>query len=287
MASLESLKKEIQFNDRLGVLLSVMKSIASQQFQALEKLLKPNPAFFDAIQTIAATFNLELLAHPFTAGTGPIGIIAVTSDVGLLGGLNQQVILGAIREFREAPGELLVIGRRGVAYAREHGFSCREFPGIQEDHRRALAEQVRDHALNEVLNGRLGRLSIVYPRALSFTLQRVEVIPVLPCQSWLKSATVLRGLRKGQRLLMESRVERVVEYLLWAWLSEKLYEVFGSARLAELAARSVHLEGSTQELKRRRNKLLLRYFRMRHEVIDRGMRELAAARSLYRDEDTG
>ena len=53
------------------------------------------------------------------------------------------------------------------------------------------------------------------------------------------------------------------------------------SRLAELAARSVHLEGSTQELQRRGKKLHQQYFRRRHEVIDNSMRELFAARSLY------
>ena len=80
---------------------------------------------------------------------------------------------------------------------------------------------------------------------------------------------------------MESSLEHVLEYLVWAWLGGKLYEALGSSRLAELAARSVHLEGSTQELQRRRGRLMRRYFRERKEVIDRSMRELFAARALY------
>ena len=60
-----------------------------------------------------------------------------------------------------------------------------------------------------------------------------------------------------------------------------LVDIFGMSRLAELAARSVHLEGSSQELQRRGKTLQLRYFRERHEVIDRSMRELFASRSLY------
>jgi hypothetical protein len=80
---------------------------------------------------------------------------------------------------------------------------------------------------------------------------------------------------------MESSIANTLEYLVWFWLGQRLYEVLGLSRLAELAARSVHLEGSCQELQRRGQKLRLRYFRQRHEVIDRNMRELFAARALY------
>jgi F0F1-type ATP synthase gamma subunit len=154
---------------------------------------------------------------------------------------------------------------------------------VEEDTCRTLAERVRDHALNNVLEGRLGQLTLVHPTAPSFTVQRVEVVPVLPCQEWLTAHPVPRGVRSRNPLLMESPVEKVVEYLVWLWLGEKLYEAFGQSRLAEFAARSVHLEVSSQELQRRKKKLLLRYFRVRHEVIDQSMRELFAARSLYSD----
>ena len=156
---------------------------------------------------------------------------------------------------------------------------CREFPGVQEETRRTLAEQVRDYVLNRVLQGQLGTLVIVYPHPLSFTVQRVESVQAVPCQGWLQAGGRPGGVRG--RILMESSVGSTLEYLVWVWLSEKLFEIFGFSRLAELAARSVHLEGSSQELKRRKDRLMRRYFHERHEVIDRGMRELFSARSLY------
>ncbi len=280
MANLIQLKQEIQFNGRLGGLLDALKSIAAQQFQSLERAYRSNPSFFEAIQTIAATLDLAHLAHPFTLGQGAAGVIAVTSDTGLLGGLNQQVMVTATQEFYRAPGELIVVGERGVTHARESKLPCKAFPGVLDAGRRGLATQVRDYAINQVLSGRLGSLAIVYPHALSFTVQRIELVRVLPCTDWLASDAASRGARSGP-VLLESSQRAILEYLVWTWLGQRLYEVFGMSRLAELAARSVHLEGSSQELQRRGQKLWLRYFRERHEVIDRSMRELFSARSLY------
>lgn len=285
MASLTKLRKEITFNSQLGTLLNVMKSIATQQYQSLEDRWASNPSFFEAIQTIAGTFDLEGISHPFCRETGPVGVIAVTSDAGLLGGLNQQVIAAAVRQYRTEPGELIVVGKRGLAYLQEYGYPATELPGVQDEKRREQADQLRDYVLNKVLQGELSRLVIVYPRSLTFTSQRVETVQALPCQGWLKGAEGRRGVRGGA-ILMESTLGRVLEYLVWAWLSQQLFDAFGSARLAELGARSAHLEGSSTELKRRKEKLMRKYFRERHEVIDRGMRELFAAKAIFGSEES-
>jgi len=60
-----------------------------------------------------------------------------------------------------------------------------------------------------------------------------------------------------------------------------VHEIFGLSRLAEFAARFVHLEESSQKLKDMDGKLQQEYFRVRHELIDRNMRELFSARLLY------
>jgi F0F1-type ATP synthase gamma subunit len=225
MPALTQLKKEIQFNGRLNGLLDVMKSISAQQFQVLEATLKANPQFFDVIQAIAGTFDLEHFSHPFTQDLGPIGIIAVTSDAGLLGGLNQQVITAAMREYRREPGEMIVIGKRGISYLQEYKLSCREFPAAQEETRRTLAGEVRDYVLNQVLEGRFGRLTIVYPKAISFTVQRVEAIRALPCQAWLRDKPRQGPLVSGH-VMLESSSASLLEYLVWLWVSGKLFEVF-------------------------------------------------------------
>lgn len=280
MAAIAKLKQEIQFNNRLAGLLDALKSIAAQQYQALERKFRANERLFEAARLIVGTFDVEHMAHPYTQTDGPVGVIAVTSDTGLLGGLNQQVVATAVREYRRSPGELMVVGERGLAHLREAGLPCQAFGGIQDTGRAVLAARVRDYALGQVMRGRLAALSIVYARALSFTSQRIELVRALPLGEWFKSGGVPRGVRGGP-VLLESPVAGILEYATWVWLSSKLLEVFALSRLAELAARSVHLEGSSQELQRRGKQLQLRYFRERHELIDRNMRELFAARSLY------
>ena len=76
-------------------------------------------------------------------------------------------------------------------------------------------------------------------------------------------------------------MDDVIEYLVYLWIGQKFYDIFGLSRLAEFAARYVHLEESLHKLKEMDGKLKLQYFRIRHELIDRNMRELFSARLLY------
>ena len=56
------------------------------------------------------------------------------------------------------------------------------------------------------------------------------------------------------------------------------------AKRVQVSARAAHLEGSSQELGRRGRTLQLRYYRERREAIDRNIRELFAAKSLFSSE---
>lgn len=286
MAGLTRLKQDIQFNHRLAGLLDALKAISAQQFYALERTFRANPVCREVIEAIAGTFDLRQLEHPLVRGQGPAAVVMVTSDMGLLGGLNQQVVALGLREYRESPGQLLVIGERGSAALREARVPHQAFASASDTdaNRAKLAAELRDAGLNQVLSGKCARLSIVYPRALSFSAQRVEVWRALPCTEWARHETIARPVSAGP-VILESTLSALVEYLAWMWLGQALREVLGMARLAELAARAVHLEGSAQELQRRAKKLWLQYFRERHELIDQDMRELFAARSMHRDEE--
>jgi F0F1-type ATP synthase gamma subunit len=136
--------------------------------------------------------------------------------------------------------------------------------------------QFRNYLISKILEDSIGYLKVVYPRPISFTVQHVETVSFLPY-------VLPQGARQvaPADVIMESAPSDIVGYLVYLWMGQKLYEIFGLSRLAEFAARYVHLEESLQKLKEMDNKLRLQYFRVRHELIDQNMRELFSARIMY------
>ena len=177
---------------------------------------------------------------------------------------------------------LSVIGERGAGAARDLRREFASFPGIQDHSRFALASAVRDHLVRQVLSGQCGRVVVVYPKPVSFSVQQVVAEPLLPVTAWAEDAA---RHRVSAQTLWESQPESILEYVTTQWIAQRLSTIFGLSRLAEMAARFIHLEGSFQELTRQGKKLKLNYFRSKHEVIDRSMREIFAAQLLYKKKE--
>ena len=292
MKGLSTIKKDLEFNRELSSLIEVLKNIAVTQFRILEQRLKSFEKLILTIEDFFGFINTAKVEHPFLRPQNrPQGIVAITSDSGLLGGLNLKVINQALLELEKIPGKLIVIGECGKNYLRETNLSFVAFGGISDEERYAQAMQLRDYCVSRVLKGSFGFLKVVYPHPVSFTVQRVETVSFLPFTPLEKTTNRERSSPTGfiptkkpkesiPDLILESSLSDIVEYLVHIWMGQKFYEIFGLSRLSEFAARFVHLEESSEKLKDVEKNLRLQYFRVRHELIDRNMRELFSARLL-------
>lgn len=280
MRTLVNLKKDLDFNKGLSVLVETLKTIAVSQYRMLEQRIKSYEELVLTIESFFEFLDIRNIRHPFMEpGNKPQAVVVITSDTGFLGGLNKKVVSAAIGELENIPGRLIVIGDCGKNFVRESGMPFVAFGGIKDEERHSQAMQLRDYITGEVLKGSFGYVKVIYPLPLSFTVQRVETVSFLPYSHPQAEKT---GPRTDQtNIILESKPRDIMEYLVYLWIGQKLYEIFGLSRLAEFAARFVHLEGSSQKLKDREKKLWLQYFRVHHELIDCNMRELFAARSLY------
>ncbi len=280
MALLIKLKQEVQFNTEFTRAVDVMKGIAAARFHVLHRQLDLFEPYTRAVGEILSAVDLTRVSHPFVQAQHPVvGAILVTSTGGFLGGLNTTVVSTGLAQ-AGAEGPLTVIGERGANAVRDVHNEATLFPGVEDTTRVSLALAVRDHVADQVLRGVCGRLVVVYPKPISFAVQQITVETLLPCESWV-AAQASEPASAQDAVLWESRPEDVVEYVVMQWLGHRLSEIFALSRLSELAARAMHLEGSYHELIRMGKRLRLQYFRARHEIIDRSMREIFAAQLLY------
>lgn len=280
MKTLGELKSGLDFNKDLSGIIVVLKNVAVSQYRALERKLKGYEELSHAICDFFSSFDLKKVSHPFlTPRNNSQLILVVTSDAGLLGGLNVQAVEAALYELSKIPGKLVIIGERGKVYARSRGFGFTSFPGISEGDRLTQSIEIRNYLTKRFLKESMGYLKVIYPHPVSFTVQRIQTVDF--CPFTLALIENFKGYAFEKNMIFESRIEDIVEYLFYLWMGAKLFELFGLSRLSEFAARFVHLEESSEKLKDLDKKLRLEYFRARHELIDRNMRELFSARLLY------
>ncbi len=292
---LSELRKELRFNGELVQLIETLKNIAASQYHTMEKAKQRFEAFMDAFAGFFRVVSLAEVDDPLVrVSADTLGVVLVTSDSGFMGGLNQGVLRAALEVAEELPPEQVrftVIGEKGANLLQDLGRAYRYFPGIGPDTIYEQALEVRDYLVKEVLQRRLGRVVLVYPRPLSFTSQTIDVIALLPCASLFDTAAESEVTRRlgaaklvaeARGVIVESDFQAIVEHLAGLWVASKLYEVFEDSKLAEFSARAMHLEGSFQRLSTEQKKLRHRTFKAVRERIDKGMRESFAARGKTR-----
>ena len=276
------IKRNIDFNKGFRSLLEVLKLVAVSEYHALESRFRTNDRLTTLLGEFFDAVDLSVLEHPFLKPKGQPCVVAVTSDAGLLGGMNNSVIQKAIDLVGQTNGKLLVIGERGLPYVQEAGLPFVSYPGVVDTKRYSQALEIRDYLLQKVLKDEYGPIHVVYPRAHSFVTHRTEsttLIPFQPIQKERASGEMKRKPSSG--VLLESSPADVAEYLVSLVVAQRLFDIFGYARICEQAARYLHLEESCNKIQEMNKKLYLQYFRRRHEIIDANMRDLFASRSLY------
>jgi ATP synthase F1 gamma subunit len=292
MAQLSQLRRELRFNAEFLQLIQTLKNIAASQYHMLEREKQRFAEFMEEFTGFFRVVNMVDVDDPLVrASADVLGIVLVTSDSGFMGGLNAGVIQAGLDAQGERPAErvrLVAIGEKGAAKLTEQGAAFQYFPGINPETRYEQAMEIRDYLVKEVLEGRMGHVVLVYPRPISFTQQTIQTIRLLPCADLFEAAQSAAGLpgpakaagflAASRKVVVESSFKDMVEYLASVWVASKLYEVFEDSKLAEFAARAMHLEESVQKLEKDHKRLKHQCFRAAHEMVDKGMRESFSSR---------
>lgn len=292
MALLSQLRRELRFNAEFLQLIQTLKNIAASQYHMMEREKERFAQFMEEFAGFFRVVDMVGVDNPLVrGGTDVLGIVLVTSDSGFMGGLNAGVIGAGFEAQGALPDDrvrLVAIGEKGAAKLSERGRTFHYFPGISQETRYEQALEIRDYLVKEVTERRMGRVTLVYPRPISFTQQTIETISLLPCGDLFDRAAVPavspapaagKGLlADALKVVVESTFEDMVGYLSAVWVASKLYEVFEDSKLAEFAARAMHLEESAQKLEKDHKRLKHQCFRAAHEMVDKSMRESFSSR---------
>jgi F-type H+-transporting ATPase subunit gamma len=318
------LKKELRATADLMELVDVLKRVAASQFHTLDKKRQSAgwtnadipaggepPAGEQALQEsewVSAVPHSEarrprvslkvvleeflrlippaLCRHPFLERpSAPLGIVIVTSDEGLLGGLNAAVIQKALSARDGQQAELIVLGERGKIYLGDLNEPFTYFQGVGEQITPSAVEGLRDYVVEQYLRRKVAQVLVFYPRPRSFTHQEVDSFQLLPYERPAGSPGA--AVAHPAETILEPSAYLIIEYLIKLWLSRKIHDVLWQSKLSELAARAMHLEGSFQELGQQKRKLTLQYFRRLHEVTDTSIRESYAGALTRKREVAG
>ena len=188
MASVKDLRDRIRSLKNTQQITKAMKQVAAAKIrraEAAQKQARPYAeALSEMLQDLIATASR--IDHPFMnpgkAGA-PSGVILMTSDKGLAGAFNSNVIREAERYRQQQSGaHLYTVGIKARNAVRRWGFGDRPTWPLNAPSKLQTAHEVAQQVTADFTSGEIGDITLISSKHVSMMSQRPEVRHLVPIE---------------------------------------------------------------------------------------------------------
>lgn len=262
---LRQIRRRIQSTESTMQITRAMEMVARAKVQKVEKLLKTVRRFAEEARNIVVNLPISGVDDVLLTGGKGTAIMVVTADMGLCGAFNTDIAKTAEKmagEFEDFAG-FIVIGSRGLTYLSKRNEILHPFPKLYDTPSFSVAERVLDTILDDVREGRYGKLKLVYSEFKSRLVQRPSTMDLIPIKIERKE----EGDRIRKIWEYEPEVEGNVERYLFLYLSAELFRVLYETKVGELYARMNSMKNATDNAKEVIRQLTLAFNKARQASI--------------------
>lgn len=279
-AGLLELKRRIKSVTNTQKITRAMGLVATAKFKKLRERADRTTPYFDkfneAIKLMAVSDEIKE-SQFFKGNKSDTDIyIIVTSDSGLCGSYNANVINTALEHMKGKKVMLITVGERGRGFFKAHRYdTISEFVELGDTPSYKDAEMVMRPAIDAFINGDARSVNLVYTKFFSQVKQDARVIKVLPVE--METANHKKAIE------FEPSMQEVFDYVLPKYLSSTMYNALANALASEYAVRMSAMDGATKNAGEIINKLQLIYNRARQSSITQEITEIVSGAEALND----
>jgi F-type H+-transporting ATPase subunit gamma len=284
MASLRDIRKRIRSVRNTQQITKAMKMVAAAKLRRAQDAIlaaRPYAQMVDRIIGDIASRS-ELLAHPLLLPREPkkAELLVLTSDRGLAGGFNSNVLRRASRFLYENERtyqtiQVSTIGRKGHDFFRRRNVTlANDFSGLYSRVSYQAAAEIARKLAADFLSSTVDAVFLVYNEFVSAINQRVVLSQLLPMQA--AASTEHAGPRQLVDFLYEPEKEAVLSRLVPQALTMKFYRALLESIASEHGARMSAMENATSNAAEMIDRLTLFYNRTRQAVITKELMEIVS-----------
>ena len=282
MPSLQSLRRKIGSVKNTQKITKAMKMVASAKLKRAQgRILAFRPyglKMRDVVATLSRRVNRDL--HPLLEKrpTRTVRVVVVTSDRGLCGAFNANIIRRALEFIREAEArgvkvEIGLVGRKGRDFFRRRHWLTHEpyvniFDRLSYEHGMEIAQA----ALEQYTKGMFDESHVIYNEFKSALQQRVIVEQLFPIESLDEQGET--GEKLGGSYLYEPDEHELLDALLMKHLQAQAFRILLESSAAEQAARMAAMDGATRNAGEVIAKLTLYYNKTRQAAITKELMDI-------------
>ncbi|MBV8030515.1 MAG: F0F1 ATP synthase subunit gamma [Betaproteobacteria bacterium] len=280
MPGTKEIRMKIRSVQNTRKITKAMEMVAASKMRKAQDRMRAARPYAEKIRNVAAHLshaNPEY-RHPFLVareGVKRVGVIVVTTDKGLCGALNTNVLRLVLSQYKEwqAQGyevDVCCIGNKGLGFMQRLGANIVSH-AVQLGDRPQMEKLIG--AIKVVLDaytaGRIDRLSIAYTRFINTMKQEPMVQQLLP----------LSGERMGAPetvwdYLYEPDAKTVLEQVLTRYIEAIIFQSVAENMASEQSARMVAMKAASDNAATLIDELTLVYNKNRQAAITKELSEI-------------
>lgn len=194
--------------------------------------------------------------------------IVLTSDTGLCGGYNNNVIayLKEVLDNESGTEKIVLVGSKGLSYMSKYSLNTfNEYVSIPDIPTISEINKIYNEAIYLYKQGEVSEVNIVYTKFISPIKQEPILIKMLPFE--VNSS-------KKEDYLIEPDFEEVLNNSIDTYLKSQLQNCMLHAKASEQSSRMTAMDGATENASDIINNLNIKYNRIRQSVITQEISEI-------------
>ncbi|MCP8967905.1 ATP synthase F1 subunit gamma [Ectobacillus ponti] len=283
MASLRDIKTKIGSTKKTSQITKAMEMVSAAKLNRAEQSAKSFVPYMAKIQEVVGSIasGSKGVNHPMLTSR-PVkrtGYIVITSDRGLAGAYNSNVLRAVSKTIQERhnadPNQyaVIVIGKVGRDYLKRRKFNViDEITGLSDQPAFADIKDIASRAVSMFADGAFDELYMYYNHFINKIQQEVTETKVLP----------ITDVAAGKATTMyefEPSEEAILNVLLPQYAESLVYGALLDGKASEHAARMTAMKNATDNAQEVIDTLTLSYNRARQAAITQEITEIVAGAS--------
>ena len=273
MPSLKDVQMKIVGVKKTSQITSAMNMVASAKLRgAQEKMEAFKPyadKFNEAMSNLSGGANTDAFPLMEVRDVKTVEMIVVTSDRGLCGSFNSNIVKLTERKIREYEAEgknvsLVCVGKKGFQSLKRTGKVRKQYTDIMSDFQMFNAREIaQDVALN-FTNGDADKVEVVYGSFKSVAVQQPvsqDLLPITPVEGE-EAAPKISG-----DYIYEPSTEEIMDVMQPLYLNVIIYNSMLQVGASEHAARMTAMDNATNACKDIVSDLTLVYNKARQAAV--------------------
>jgi F-type H+-transporting ATPase subunit gamma len=287
MAAGKEIRGKIKSVENTKKITKAMEMVAASKMRKAQERMRAARPYADKIRNITANLSRATpeYHHPFVvknSGTGAVGMIVVTTDKGLCGGMNTNVLRLVTTKMREldAAGtqvQAVAIGNKGLGFLNRIGAKVISQATQLGDtpHLDKLIGPAKV-LLDLYAAGKLDAVYLCYTRFLNTMKQEPQVEQLLPLSNERLAQTDSEKQAHGWDYLYEPDAQSVIDNLMVRYAEALVYQAVAENMASEQSARMVAMKAATDNAGSLIGELKLVYNKTRQAAITKELSEIVS-----------